>query len=145
MPPTHTGINSIRANSGSKTMEMTKAEKANAACLKWRRAHPGDYLKHLHKYRGKLSFEVQKRRVALRERIVMDQGEGCAICGTTKSPLVPDHNHATDDIRGLLCSWCNTGVGLFTDNVKSLESAIRYLKKSTTYGKWSLISRQRLK
>lgn len=30
-------------------------------------------------------------------------------------------------VRGLLCQQCNTGLGMFKDNIKYLESAIDYL------------------
>src|SRR5689334_15698995 len=42
--------------------------------------------------------------------------------------LVVDHDHATDLIRGLLCSTCNTGLGCFKDDPKLFRKAIKYLK-----------------
>lgn len=39
-----------------------------------------------------------------------------------------DHCHITGKIRGFLCSNCNTGLGLFKDNINLLESAIKYLR-----------------
>ncbi len=53
----------------------------------------------------------------------------CAICGEEK-PLVIDHCHVTNKIRGLLCSSCNLHLGGLGDNVESLEKAISYLKGS---------------
>ena len=56
----------------------------------------------------------------------------CKICGTHQSnlerPLFVDHCHITEDVRGLLCSNCNTGLGMFKDNVTFLKNAIEYLK-----------------
>ncbi len=62
----------------------------------------------------------------------------CAICGEkekalavgAKRPrrLAVDHCHSTDKIRGLLCNYCNRGLGCFKDNIKNLETAINYLK-----------------
>jgi len=55
----------------------------------------------------------------------------CAICGnsfTSASDAYTDHNHETDEIRGLLCRKCNFGIGLFNDNPKLLMEAIKYLK-----------------
>jgi hypothetical protein len=54
----------------------------------------------------------------------------CEICKANGS-LVVDHNHDTDEIRGLLCSGCNTGLGKLGDTVDSLILAINYLKGST--------------
>ncbi len=55
----------------------------------------------------------------------------CAICGepeVVRRDLAMDHCHKTGLLRAPLCSKCNGGLGLFTDSVEKLESAIRYLK-----------------
>lgn len=41
-----------------------------------------------------------------------------------------DHCHSTGKVRGILCSKCNIGLGMFKDNIASLETAIEYLKQS---------------
>jgi len=40
-----------------------------------------------------------------------------------------DHNHTTGIVRGILCSKCNQGIGLFMENKNILKSAIEYLEK----------------
>lgn len=40
-----------------------------------------------------------------------------------------DHCHKTGQIRGLLCSACNKGLGMFSDNIDKLKSAIKWLEK----------------
>jgi len=61
------------------------------------------------------------------------QGRGCAICGKTPEAegrqLAVDHDHETDEIRGLLCSRCNPGLGMFMDDPELLRSAIAYLER----------------
>lgn len=56
------------------------------------------------------------------------QGGCCKICGQEK-PLVVDHCHAEGNVRGLLCQQCNSGLGMFYDNIAYLSEAIRYLQQ----------------
>jgi len=62
---------------------------------------------------------------------IINQGNRCKICGNTfiKTPHI-DHDHVTGKVRGLLCGDCNRGLGGFKDNLKSLLSAIKYIKES---------------
>lgn len=64
----------------------------------------------------------------------------CAICkkkldiqkGTTWRPksVVVDHCHSSGVVRGVLCGKCNSGLGMFNDNIDALSEAIQYLKLS---------------
>lgn len=64
-------------------------------------------------------------------RMLDEQGGCCAICGTRewgrKGPHV-DHNHETGEVRGILCSGCNTGLGQFHEDPNRMRLAIRYLE-----------------
>jgi len=55
----------------------------------------------------------------------------CNICGRTakenKKDLAVDHCHETLKIRGLLCSQCNSALGLLGDDFDSLFRATSYL------------------
>jgi hypothetical protein len=73
--------------------------------------------------------------------LLKNQNYKCAICeihvdiapavGVSKGGrLCVDHVHGTKKIRGLLCSRCNTGIGLFLENTTSLTKAIEYLNKN---------------
>lgn len=57
----------------------------------------------------------------------------CAICETHQSELekalVVDHNHVTGEIRGLLCSPCNLGIGNLKDSIDLLLKSISYLNR----------------
>ncbi len=63
---------------------------------------------------------------------VHDRQEGCcAVCGRSEDELGRrlglDHCHTTENARGLLCTSCNAGLGMFQDDQTVLENAIRYL------------------
>jgi len=69
-------------------------------------------------------------------RMIEEQGGGCAICGATgskkngeKQSLSVDHNHDNDKVRGVLCHKCNVGLGHFLDDIDLLTKATEYLKK----------------
>lgn len=68
------------------------------------------------------------------ERMLESQGGVCAICSLELrdkrgfSPHI-DHDHATGLVRGVLCLQCNSGLGLFGDNVEVMKLAIKYLEK----------------
>ena len=44
-------------------------------------------------------------------------------------PLVVDHDHVTGQVRGLLCTQCNTALGMLKELQKNLERAQEYLWK----------------
>jgi hypothetical protein len=63
-------------------------------------------------------------------RLLTTQAGRCAIClqpSTKEVELHVDHDHASDEIRGLLCSSCNTALGSFGDDPKRLTNALAYL------------------
>lgn len=51
----------------------------------------------------------------------------CLICKKT-SKLNVDHNHKTGKVRGLLCTPCNRGLGMFQDSPELLITAAQYLQ-----------------
>lgn len=52
--------------------------------------------------------------------------DSCQICGRTER-LVLDHCHDTLTVRGILCQWCNTGLGQFRNSPELLIKASLYL------------------
>lgn len=59
----------------------------------------------------------------------------CAVCGIegnnsiNKTKMFIDHCHDSGNVRGLLCSKCNIGLGNFNDDTQTLKNAIAYLTK----------------
>jgi Recombination endonuclease VII len=54
----------------------------------------------------------------------------CAICKKFMQRVHLDHDHKTGALRGLLCSKCNVGIGLFDDDISIMNSAVEYLAQS---------------
>lgn len=59
------------------------------------------------------------------------QNNKCSICGVDlfldKTKAVIDHDHTTGELRGILCTNCNIGLGHFKDNCANLLHAVDYL------------------
>ncbi len=100
------------------------------------------YQKEYRKQRPEINKDsyLQKRYgISIKEyKEMLDSQNGvCAICycGETAMKngkplsLAVDHDHTTGDVRGLLCSKHNTGIGGFDDNIEHMKSAIAYLEK----------------
>ncbi len=76
-------------------------------------------------YRGKNITRIEY------ENILIQQNNKCKICNDT---LIDDrlsfidHNHDTNEVRGILCPKCNTALGLIRENITILKNMIKYLK-----------------
>jgi len=60
----------------------------------------------------------------------------CAICGTDQPGgkhdwWSVDHDHTLGDVRGVLCTGCNVGLGAFRDSTQTMRSAIAYLDRAS--------------
>lgn len=123
--------------------EGFRASKTN-----YRNSHPEQYLETGKRYREKLNkrdpHKTWKNTLRFKynmsaedySQILREQGGKCCICGRTEpSPRTSqryfcvDHNHKTSEIRGLLCYWCNTGLGLFQDSPNILHKAAEYIER----------------
>jgi hypothetical protein len=68
------------------------------------------------------------------EGIFKCQGGKCKIChevlSNDKFKCYLDHDHSTGKVRGLLCGYCNFGIGAFQDSEVIVRSAIDYLSSN---------------
>lgn len=109
-----------------------KGRRTNARCKECHK------VKCSERWHSKTPIEKQASRVnamygltpdAYREMHEKQDGK-CAICNevpNTKRLLHVDHCHKTNVVRGLLCSGCNTAIGLMKENIQALLSAVKYL------------------
>jgi hypothetical protein len=73
------------------------------------------------------------------DRILESQGGTCAICHNESAvthkrsgkvrDLAVDHSHETNITRGILCTDCNTALGLLGDSPDRLRAAAAYLER----------------
>lgn len=93
---------------------------------------------HNKKERWKHKSLLRNYQISIEEykRLYEDQNGLCAACskpetsktrlGTTRL-LCVDHNHKTNKVRGLLCSNCNTAIGLINEDLTILDNIKSYL------------------
>jgi len=125
----------------------------------WYKAHPDAWKVWRDKYPNKYKFTRMKAgwkwrgidmTISEYEHRLVEQGGVCALCGKppvdpqsdsdydpkdsggpawSRSRLVPDHDHETGVIRGLIHSSCNLMIGQAKDSPTLLELAAQYLRK----------------
>jgi hypothetical protein len=85
---------------------------------------------------------VKKYNTSIEEfkTLLREQNGVCKICGRkqikwwsneSNGGLSIDHHHFCGGVRGLLCSDCNTAIGLLKEDIKNFEQAIESLRDST--------------
>lgn len=87
-----------------------------------------------------LRLEQQRRgdlrrrySITAEERQLLEEfQEGvCAVCGKpcpSGKQLSLDHNHETNELRGLLCSPCNWALGKLGDSEEAIQRVLNYLQ-----------------
>lgn len=72
-------------------------------------------------------------------QIVEEQKGICAINSGSCNPIVNkkhnlnvDHDHEVGNVRGLLCSNCNTAIGLLGENIEAFQRCVEYLIQHKT-------------
>ena len=118
--------------------------------LERQRKHRAANIEHYRKYNARwhrenrAAFPEKERARHLRlsygltqeqyDHLLVLQDGHCAIClrkgdEEKHGVLHVDHDHATGKIRGLLCHYHNTALGLCHDNPDELEALAAYLRK----------------
>jgi hypothetical protein len=101
--------------------------KARKSALDWYRKNPERSKNN--NWNRKLVREYGISRVEY-DKMLESQKGLCAICYQPDTrKLSVDHNHQTGRVRELLCSRCNTSIGLLDENVERLNNMMQYLIK----------------
>ncbi len=98
------------------------------------------YLKAYHyknRHKARAYELLRKYNITIDEYAILSDKQGglCAICKKPETrkqkgvllPLVVDHCHKANCIRGLLCSRCNVMIGMANDDTRCLLAGIDYL------------------
>jgi hypothetical protein len=85
-------------------------------------------------YRAKLLMDMVTWRYGISRddfaAMLEAQNHACGICRRAfQRTAHVDHCHITGLVRGLLCSSCNTGLGLFGEDATFLRNAIAYMER----------------
>lgn len=102
--------------------------------------------KEKHKRMAWKSHLKIKYRLTPEEYEAMQKAQGgkCYICQQKQEKkLAVDHCHKTNEVRGLLCHHCNSGLGYFRDSIQALKKAAIYLQKFLTKKRQSTILNRR--
>jgi hypothetical protein len=115
---------------------------AYAAARSWLKRNPTKKAEYMEKYREKERAGYVRRRYGISlDEYETKIAEPCSICrrtlerstrGRGKTNMHLDHCHKTGTIRGVLCRYCNTALGLFGDDPGRLRRAADYLEENGT-------------
>lgn len=81
-------------------------------------------------YKPSKTYEVNYRYgITLEEydNLFIEAGNTCKICGRSHLKMVLDHCHTTGKIRGIICTNCNTAMGLIAESVDTLDKMKEYV------------------
>jgi len=123
-------------NAAARARHAANPEIERARGRRRRKAHPEKFREKQHGMRFGTTKIVDLRNA---------QKNLCAICTVELiARCAVDHDHKIaaphPNIRGLLCSRCNTGLGHFRDDPTLLRQAITYLHKHDTEHKLKLLN-----
>lgn len=122
-----------RKNARNQRWQKNHRDVTRRANAKWKRTHP-DYRTDPVKCKNRHLLKAYGITTEQKELRILAQSGRCAnlMCQTTnpgKKGWHTDHNHETGQLRGELCSACNTALGMVKENPAILQGLIDYLKK----------------
>lgn len=133
--------NRDRFNSLAKNRYWKYPEKNRSRARDWRKKQP-QYSKNKDMdTRIKRTFGISLDQY---NYMLSKQDNKCAICfgkNHNNKKLAIDHDHITGKVRGLLCSRCNTVIGLAKDSGDLLRKIINYIEtikdSNIKYTRWT--------
>ena len=130
--------NRERQRENDRRWRKNNLKKARAKNRKWYRENRERELARNAVYHRKNRKKVAIRHRLVRRRMTQAQHDAllkkqknrCAVCRKVfrLTPRI-DHNHETDENRGLLCNHCNVLIGMSFESIRTLKNAIKYLRE----------------
>jgi hypothetical protein len=115
---------------------VKNSKAALKAChARWAKAHPArvrelanaNYKTHGEWYRFNRRLKRYNLTLDQYHALAERQNFCCGICHE-ETDLTIDHDHETEEVRGLLCPNCNSGIGRLRDSLELLKNAQTYLE-----------------
>lgn len=105
----------------------------------WRERYSESYkaIRRANRQKTYITEAAKKYRITKEEVVILLKNKECACCKQPFDSKIAlkkcniDHCHITNKVRGLVCSRCNTVLGLCEDNQYILSQIIKYLKRQT--------------
>jgi len=98
----------------------------------WRKNNPENRKQHAKKNVMKNTYGLSEIEYFL---LAQKHLNGCAICKQPETvpgkSLAVDHNHITNEVRGLLCHRCNVALGMLKEDEDIIWNMLEYLKRTT--------------
>jgi hypothetical protein len=97
----------------------------------WHLAHPERVREYRRRHELRRRYGITPEEY---DRLLSEQRGLCALCGRAGNPDVAlhpldvDHDHTTGHVRGLLCTTCNTGLGMLGDTPEAIQRALAYVQ-----------------
>jgi Recombination endonuclease VII. len=132
MPHTDKEVRRAYAREWQRKNHHRFGPKRAAFLRQFRKDHPERASKY--NFRAHLKRKLRQHGVSrdAYDLMLKEQGGLCAICllpPTGTARLCIDHDHNTNEFRGLLRRACNRAIGLLRDNAANCEAASEYLHR----------------
>lgn len=105
---------------------LKNRDKLIAYTRKWKQDHPEETKIASGRYYRKSIYGMTDPQF---QTMMLIQCGKCVICTEIMDYPHVDHNHETGQIRSLLCSFCNKGIGFFKENSAVLRAAAEYVEE----------------
>lgn len=127
-------IDAILFSNGKRTTKESRVQQVgNIHCFP---AKPKlEYGTEEFKIHNRNLYYLRTYKISLADYEIMydEQGGCCLICGEHYEVLCIDHCHESSIVRGLLCSQCNSALGLLKEKISNFENAIKYLQSPANF------------